>query len=112
MLLFIYDFWYNKILGDFIRVMDTLNISRNLVNASLEQKIADVLANTLKKEIEQEVIMLEKDFVKTNELSGLSKEIKNLKWFMGAGFVVIGIVFGHIISLLNTIIGVLPSVTN
>jgi hypothetical protein len=93
-------------------VIDTLSISKNLVNAGLEQKIADVIANTFKTELEQEVIKLERDFVKTNDLLPLSTEIKNLKWFMGAGFVVIGVVFGHVISLLNSIIGALSGIAN
>lgn len=92
--------------------MDTLTISQNLINAGLEQKIANVIANTFKNEVEQEIIQREKEFVKRNELHIVTTEIKNLKWFMGAGFVVIGIVFGHIISLLNTIISSLPGITN
>lgn len=93
--------------------MDTLTISQNLINAGFERKQAEVVAKTIKQEVEE----------RNNELSTkydielLKKDVKNLQWIMIAGITVIGIGFGYLLNainnnhdLLSTLISVFPSV--
>lgn len=69
--------------------MDTLTISQTLQTAGLERKSAEAIAK----------IVDEK-----NQEIATKQDIKDLRWLKGAGYVVIGIGFGYVISLLNTLI--------
>ena len=80
--------------------MDTLTISQTLQTAGLEKEPADAIAKTIKNEVK----IHHSKLVSTNDISLLQKDIKDLRWFMGAGFAVMGAGFGYMVSLLNTII--------
>ena len=87
--------------------MDTLMISKKLIAVGFKQEQAEAVATTIKEEVElknnelatrSDIALLQKDVKATQ------KDIKELRWLFGAGFVVIGVGLGYIVSLLNTLI--------
>jgi hypothetical protein len=71
------------------------------MNAGFERRQAEVVAKTIKQEVEE----------RNNELA-TKVDIKRIEWMMGFLTIAGAGAFGYVISLLNTIIGVLPSIAN
>jgi vacuolar-type H+-ATPase subunit I/STV1 len=74
--------------------MNTLAMSQTLMNAGLERKPAEAIATIIDEK---------------NQETATKKDLKLFATVI-IGFVAAG--FGYVVSLLNTIIGVLPSVVN
>ena len=70
--------------------MNTLKITNTLIEAGLERKPAEAIAQIVDD--------------KNQELA-TKKDIKDLRWLIVAGFTIMGVGFGYVISILNTIIG-------
>ncbi len=70
--------------------MNTLQISNELTRLGMDKSQSDFIAQTIDG--------------KNQELA-TKKDIKDLRWLTVAGFTIIGVGFGYVISILNTIIG-------
>jgi hypothetical protein len=74
--------------------MNTLAISQTLINAGLERKPADLTSTVIDEK---------------NQESATKQDLKLFSTVI-IGFIAAG--FGYVVSLLNTVIGVLPSVVS